>query len=247
MLRGIISGVTAMRAQVTNQEVIANNLANVNTAAYNKDTTTFSSFHDVFTMMFRGNDTPQVIGAMSSGAVVHDVKTIRSVGPVEYTGELLDVALPGGVYFAVETPSGVRYTRRGDFEISTDGYLTLGGFRVLGRSGPVQVGEYRTRAIGEDGAVVCDGVVVDTLNTYRFADESALVKEGTSLFRAEGTTPVLEENPGLITRALEKSSVDPVVEMVNLIAAMRAYEAAQKAIQSHDETLGMAVERVGRV
>jgi len=247
MLRGIISGVTAMRAQVTNQEVIANNLANVNTAAYNRDTIVFSSFHDVLTMMFRGNDFPQAIGGMSSGAVVHDVETVRSVGPIENTGELMDVALPGGVYSAVETPSGIRYTRRGDFEMSADGYLTLGGYRVLGRGGPIQVNEYRTRAIREDGAVTCDGQVVDTLNAYAFADESALAKEGTSLYNAGNTTPVLLDNPVLLTGALEKSSVDPVTEMVNLIATMRAYEAAQKAIQSHDETLGMAVERVGRV
>jgi flagellar basal-body rod protein FlgF len=247
MLRGIISGVTAMRAQVTNQEVIANNLANANTAAYNRDTTSFSSFRDVLTMMFRGNDFPQVIGGMSSGAVVHDVQTVRSVGPIESTGELMDVALPGGVYFAVETPSGTRYTRRGDFEMSADGYLTLGGYRVLGRGGPIQVNEYRSRAIREDGAVVCDGTVVDTLNVYAFRDEGVLTKEGTSLYSPGNAVPVLADSPALITRALEKSSVDPVVEMVSLITAMRAYEAAQRAVQSHDETLGMAVERVGRV
>ena len=247
MLRGIISGVTAMRAQVTNQEVIANNLANTNTAAYNKDTTLFTSFRDVLTMMFRGNYFPQAIGGMSSGAVVHDVQTVRSVGPIENTGELMDVALPGGVYFAVETPSGTRYTRRGDFEMSADGYLTLGGYRVLGRGGPIQVSEYRTRAIREDGVVVCDRSVVDTLNVYAFQNERALAKEGTSLYNAGNATPILVNNPALITRALEKSSVDPVTEMVSLITAMRAYEAAQKAIQSHDETLGMAVERVGRV
>jgi flagellar basal-body rod protein FlgF len=246
MLRGIISGVTAMRAQVTNQEIIANNLANAGTAAYNRDTTVFSSFRDVLTMMFNGNAFPQAVGGMSSGAVVQDVKTVRSVGPIENTGELMDVALPGGVYFAVETAAGTRYTRRGDFEMSADGYLTLGGYRVLGSGGPIQVNEYRRRAIGEDGSVICDETVVDTLNVYTFSDESVLTKEGTSLLNPGGATPQPVENPVLITRALEKSSVDPVVEMVSLITAMRAYEAAQRAIQSHDETLGMAVERVGR-
>jgi flagellar basal-body rod protein FlgF len=245
MLRGILSGVTAMRAQVRNQEVIANNLANVDTAAYNRDTTVFSSFHDALTMMFRGNDFPQALGGMSSGAVVQDIQTVRSVGPIENTGELMDVALPGGVYFAVEA-SGTRYTRRGDFEMSADGYLTLGGFRVLGSGGPIQVEQYRSRAIREDGAVVCDGTIVDVLNAYTFPDESVLTKEGTSLYNSGGTAPVPVQDPGLITRALEKSSVDPVTEMVSLITAMRAYEAAQRAIQSHDETLGMAVERVGR-
>lgn len=247
MLRGIISGVTAMRAQVTNQEVIANNLANADTAAYNRDTTVFSSFHDVFTMMFQGSAFPQAVGGMSSGAVVNDVRTVRSVGPIELTGEAMDVALPGGIYFAVETASGTRYTRRGDLEMSGEGYLTLGGYRVLGEGGPVQIGEYRSRSIREDGAVIGDGRVIDTLKTHAFADESLLVKEGTSLFDPGDAAPETIENPNLLTGALEKSSVDPVSEMVSLIYAMRAYEAAQKAIQSHDETLGMAVERVGRL
>lgn len=247
MLRGVISGVTAMRAQVTSQEVIANNLANAGTAAFNKDKTVFSSFRDVFTLMFRGNAFPEGIGSMSSGAVVKDIKTVRSIGPIENTGESMDVALPGGLYFAVQTAAGTRYTRRGDFEMSADGHLTLGGYKVLGGSGPINVREYRDRSIGEDGAVIGDGHVIGVLKTYKFADESALEKEGTSLFKAGAASPKAVENPTLLTRALEKSSVDPVSEMVSLIYAMRAYEAAQKAIQSHDETLGMAVEKVGRV
>lgn len=247
MLRGIVSGITAMRAQVTNQEVIANNLANADTAAFNKDKTVFSSFNDVFTMMFRGTAHPQGLGSMSSGSVVQDIKTIRTVGPIENTGEAMDVALPGGLYFSVQTASGTRYTRRGDFEMDADGYLTLGGYRVLGEGGPIQIGEYRTRAVREDGAFIGDGEVVDIIRTFRFDDESLLEKEGTSLFDPRGAQPELVEAPILLTRALEKSSVDPVSEMISLIYAMRAYEAAQKAIQSSDETLGMAVERVGRV
>jgi len=234
-----------MRSQVTNQEVIANNLANADTAAYNKDTTVFSSFNDVFTMMFQGDAFPQPVGSISSSAVVSDVKTVHSLGPIERTGEDMDVALPGGTYFAVETASGTRYTRRGDFEISVDGYLALGGYAVLGESGKIQIGDGRWRSVGQDGAVIVDGEIVDKLKGFSFDDESALVKEGTSLFNAKDAVSNEIENPTLITGALEKSSVDPVSEMVNLIYVMRAYEAAQRAIQSHDETLKMAVERVG--
>jgi flagellar basal-body rod protein FlgG len=247
LIRGIVSGITAMRAQLLNQEVIANNLANADTAAYNRDKVVFSSFNDALMYALRPSAFPVAIGRMSSGAVVQDIETIRSVGPIEKTEEPLDIALPAGDYLSVETASGTRYTRRGDLEVSGDGYLTVAGYKVLGKSGPVNVAGYGSKAIREDGAVLGDGKSVDSLALVEFKDESVLVKEGNSLFRPGSgeATPAL--SVVLIQGALEKSSVDPVSEMVNLIYTMRAYEAAQRAIRSHDETLEEAVNRVGKV
>lgn len=217
MIRGILSGVTAMRAQVRNQEVIANNLANVNTAAYNRDKVVFTSFKDTLMYAMRPSAFPLEIGGMSSGTVVEAIETIHSVGPIEVTGNPMDVAFAGGQYLAVETASGPRYTRRGDIELSADRYLTVGGYKVLGKSGPIKVEGFETKSVREDGAVMV-------------GDEAVAVK---FVSVAQG--------------ALEKSSVDPVVEMVNLIYTMRTYEAAQRAILSADETLQQAVNKVGQV
>lgn len=247
MIRGVLSAVTAMRAQVRNQEVIANNLANANTAAYNKDKVVFTSFNDTLLYAMQPSEFPIYVGGVTSGSLVETIETIHSVGPIEVTGDPMDIALPGGQYLAVETVSGTRYTRRGDFEVSLDGYLTVGGYRVLGGSGPVNMQGLGQRSILEDGTVMRGDTAVDVLPLWTFADERALIKEGTSLFNPNGMDAVKVEGVSVAQGAIEKSSVDPVVEMVNLIYTMRSYEAAQKAVAAADETLDQAVNKVGLV
>jgi flagellar basal body rod protein FlgG len=247
MIRGILSAVTAMRAQVRNQEVIANNLANANTAAYNKDKVVYSSFNDALMYAMKPTAFPSALGTMSTGSVVEAITTIHSVGPIEVTGNPMDIALDGGQYLAVETASGPRYTRRGDIELSADGFLTVGGYKVLGKSSPVQVEGFLTKSIREDGAVMVGDEAVDFLPLYEFADESALIKEGSSLYNPGEAEAVAVKSVSVAQGALEKSSVDPVVEMVNLIYTMRTYEAAQRAVLSADETLQQAVNKVGQV
>lgn len=199
MIRGILSAATAMRAQVLNQEVIANNLANVDTVAYQKDKVVFQSFHDV--LMYRFDQLTQTaIGGFSSGTVLHDISTMDNIGALETTGRSLDIALPQGTYLAVETPAGTRYTRMGNLR-----------------------------------------------SVFSFSGDYELQKEGNSLFRLAGGNAISIESPRVLVGVLEKSTVDPVSEMVALISSMRVYEAAQRALRSHDETLEQAVNRVGRV
>ncbi len=241
MIRGFISGLTAMRAQILNQEVIGNNLANANTAGFQKDRVTFSSFHDALMYRLEQGCFPAPIGHHSGGTVLHEIETDRAAGPLQVTNNPLDIALGPGQYLAVGTEQGVRYTRRGDLSLSPDGFLTVGGYRVLSRSGnPISVDGSPT--ISRQGVVSVAGEGVDTLGVV--TGGFSLIKEGDSLFRIGD--PVACE-PSITVGALQESSVDPVSEMVNLIAAMRAYEAAQKAVSAHDETLGHAVNRVGKV
>lgn len=246
MIRGILSGVMAMRAQVLNQEVIANNLANADTAAFNKDKAVFSSFHDVLMYMCEPSRFSVPIGGYTGGTVIQDVETIRGVGPMETTGNALDIALPAGEYLCVQTSSGNRYTRRGDLQIDGDGKLLAGGFQVLGKNGAIQVSG-RSCYISEDGTVMNGDTAIDVLRVVRVLNEDDLVKEGNSLFIADDSNVRTVEVPHLMCGALEKSSVDPVGEMVNLIRAMRSYEAAQRAIKSHDDATDKAVNQVGRV
>jgi flagellar basal-body rod protein FlgF len=246
VIRGILSATTAMRAQVLNQEVIANNLANADTVAYQKDKTVSRSFYDVF--MYRFEPFSQTaIGGFTGGTVIHDIATLSATGPIEATENPLDIVLPEGTYLSVETPSGTRYTRMGNMEIS-DGYLTVSGYRVLGKNGPIQADGQGTYSITENGSVLGNGQEIGSLAVFSFSHgDSVLRKEGNTLFRAGNQAPLSIESPELVVGALEKSTVDPVSEMVNLISSLRAYEAAQKALHAHDETLEQAVNRVGRV
>ncbi len=108
MIRGILSATTAMRAQVLNQEVIANNLANADTVAYQKDKTISRSFHDV--LMYRFEPfTQTAIGGYTGGTVIHDIATLGVTGPLKPLRIRWILYLPRGTCLSVETPSGTRY------------------------------------------------------------------------------------------------------------------------------------------
>lgn len=244
MLRGVVSGIMALRAQVVNQETIANNLANTTTAAFNRDTSVLKSFNDalMYRMSQKGS---QGIGMYAAGTTLQDVKTVHNVGPKENTGNPLDIALDDNCYLCVETPGGIRYTRRGDLERSKEGDLFSAGFNVLGENGTVNVPKGEITIL-EDGTILSDGEFADKLRLVSFPDRHKLKKEGASLFKAEDMAIFVGEGK-VIQGFLEKSSVDPVFEMVSLISTMRLYEAAQKVIKSHDETLEAAINKVGKV
>lgn len=243
MLRGILSGVMAMRGQVLKQEVIANNLANVNTNGYKKDEATFHSFRDM--LLYRLEPlTQQVCGDWSVGYVMHEIRTVDDVGPAEVTGDPLNVFLPQGVYLAVEAENGTRYTRCGELTVSPEGYLSVNGHPVLGENGLIRLGNKNDARITEDGRVWEGERQVGTLALWSL-NKNDISKEGGSLVTCGDVRRA--ENVRLMVGAVEKSSVDPVKEMVELVSAMRSFEAAQRAIRAHDETLDHAVNRVGKV
>ncbi|HHY68585.1 MAG TPA: flagellar hook-basal body protein [Bacillota bacterium] len=246
MIRGILSATTAMRAQVLNQEIIANNLSNADTVAYQEDKVTFTSFRDVLMHRMEFRSQPVPVGWFSNGTVAQDIVTSTETGPIQNTDNPLDIALPPGAYLAVETPQGTRYTRMGDLRVK-DGYLTVSGYTVLGINGPIQVENYKTCYVSEDGTVFAGDDEIGKLALYSFTDGANLRKIGNSLFSPEGSGGNLLESPSLTVGALEGSTIDPVYEMASLITSLRSYEAAQKIIQAHDETLDQAINRVGRV
>ncbi len=245
MIRGVLSAATAMRAQVLNQEVIANNLANAATVAYKKDKVVFQSFHDA--LMYRFDRLTQTsVGGYTGGTVLHDVRVMNDTGAVETTHNPLDIALPRDLYLGIETDAGIRYTRVGNLE-KRDGYLTANGYRVLGGSGPIQVETGKCYSISNGGHVLEDGEPVDKLSVFSLSDNSSLMKEGNNLFIIPSSALNIVESPDISVGTLESSTVDPVSEMVSLISSLRTYEAAQRALRAHDETLEQAVNRVGRV
>ncbi len=236
-----------MRAQALKQEVIANNLANADTVGYAQDKLVISSFHDVLMSRLSPSSLPVSLGSYPSGATTHDICTIHGVGPMETTGNPLDIALPHGRYLGVETPYGTRYTRRGDLQLSGEGFLTVAGYRVLGTTGPIRADSDSSIYISQDGSVMSGDNPIAALDIVEILGDDALVKEGNSLYRADPYRVSRPRDTILLLGTLEKSSVDPISEMINLIQTMRVYEAAQRAIKSHDDALDQAVNRVGLV
>nr|WP_307991063.1 flagellar basal-body rod protein FlgF [uncultured Niameybacter sp.] len=254
MIRGLYIAGTGMNVQTKRLDVISNDLANVNTTGYKKDEAVVSSFNEVLTYRMKDmeNNVPNngAIGTMNFGARIDEIYTQFAQGSLIKTDGLVDVALQGDGFFAVETPEGVAYTRDGKFSINSEGNLvTKEGYAVLGENGPIEIGEdYLNNGgkltIGEKGEITLDGQLIDTLELVKFADNRALTKREDNLYIGNGQGDTFEGT--VIQGYTESSNVNPVTAMVDMITVSRAYEANQKMIQVHDTLLGKAVNEVGR-
>ena len=194
---------------------ISNNLANINTNAFKRDNL---SFHRTLSMK-----------SLS--------RIDFSSGPIRHTGNKLDVALNKQGFFKIRTPAGVRYTRDGAFTLNADGTLTtLKGDTVLGQNGPITI-EGGNVSIQSDGGVLVDNEPVDKILVVNFKDLHLLKKEGYSryVYQGQESESFTAENIEIKQGYLEKSNVSPTEEMIKMIEAYRAFESAQKAIQTIDE------------
>ena len=168
---------------------------------------------------------------------------------MDRTGNPLDLALAGDGFFVISTPDGERFTRNGHFTLTNEGVLTTAdGNAVMGEGGEIRLPAGTTN-IGPDGTISVDGQTVGKLRIARFADPSALVRAGSSLFAVgtPGVEPEDMDNPALRQGMLERSNVSTIEEMVSMITTFRFYEADQRAVQMQDGALGRVVNELGRV
>lgn len=233
-----LSGATLKQAQM---DIISQNLANVNTVGYKRDKISFQEY--LVSSMNGRTESPDGRTMSSYGTVDTDFVP----GSVVHTGNSLDVALDGSGMLSLENG---QYTRRGDLHLDSEGYLVnQGGIKVLGSGGPIRITDSGRIEISNTGevSVISAGIssVIDKLKVVEFSDPSVLRKAGESSFTAgqAGT-----EAAGSIRQGyLEKSNVDAVKEMVQMITALREFETLQKAIQSYDESLGRVLSDMSRI
>ncbi len=242
MLRSLYIAGTGMLVQRKKMDVITNNITNAETAGYKKDTLLARSFGDL--LITRMNDN-QYIGPLNTGVHTDEVITDFTQGNMEQTEMLTDLALQGQGYFTVSTPRGERYTRDGSFAVSSNGYLmTSEGFPVLGNNGPVYVGNGEF-GIDEKGNVSVNGKTTDRLRIVSFANPAALRKEGGGLYAGAGA--VRDDTTTVKQGFIESSNVDIAEEMIKMIEVSRSYDTNQRMVKMIDESLGKAVNDVGRV
>jgi flagellar basal-body rod protein FlgF len=244
MLRGLQIAASGMLAQQLRHETIANNLANADTAGYKADQSVFRTALDVAIWRLgdhrRGIPAPQV-GSISFGVRVDGVTTDVRNGAIAHTGRPLDVAIEGDGFFVIDTPQGARYTRDGAFRHAADGTLvTADGMPVMGTRGAIRSAGISI-TIAANGDVLANGQVIDRLRVVQLQNA---VKEGANRFSGEAQ-PLQQFT--LQVGALERSNVSVVQAMVDMIMAMRAYEASHRAVLAQDETLQKAVNDVGKV
>jgi len=158
------------------------------------------------------------------------------------------LAIDGDGFFVVSTPEGEAYTRNGNFHIASDGALmTSDELPVLSDNGPIVVGE-KEFEIGMDGTITIDGEAFGRLMVVDFEKPYQLEKTAAGLFRTLPEANRIDTEYAYLRQGyLEKSNIDIVREMVDMIASYRNYESDQKAIQILDESLSKTVNEIPRV
>lgn len=225
MLKGIKEVAADMTARIFRNDAIAENLANVNTAGYKAQ----RAFRRILNQVSISQGSQSELGVKTS--------TRFAQGEVEITQRPLDVAINGEGFFVIETPQGQRYTRCGSFTISPAGMITAHtGDVVQGSGGPIMINGSQV-TIGRDGRVFVDGDEVGSFQIVRFANPSDLVREGNNYAAGDQVPiPLDPDEINLVQGALERSNVNPIDEMVEMIAIQRGFESDQRAIRLQDES-----------
>lgn len=257
MLRALYTAATGMTAQQMNVDVIANNLANVNTSGFKKMR---ADFEDLFyqTIAVPGTKTSATTENTSGiqvglGTRPVDIQKTFTQGEYQQTDNPLDLAIEGDGFFQVALPDGTTaYTRAGAFKkdgegqlVTSDGYVVQPGITIPQDATSVYVGVDGTVSVTQAGAT--ESSTVGNIELARFVNPCGLSNLGKNLYaptNASGQaltgTPGTEGFGGLAQNYLEASNVKVVEEMVNMIMAQRAYEVNSKVIKTSDEMIGIA-------
>lgn len=223
-----------MTSQLSRNDIVANNLANVNSTGFKRDV----SFFDVL----KQQDT-----------VVPDVKvaTDFSQGVIEDTGNSFDLAISGKGFFVVESENGPVYTRNGHFKVNSEGLLcTNENYPVIGEDGYISVTDDGLKAapftVHTNGDIFLDNVLVNRLKIVDFNNYTNLRKTPGNAFIARNADPVEVESVTILQGRLEKSNVDAVSEMIEMIDLQRQFESVQKVVNTIDQTTQRTATEIGR-
>ena len=243
MENALVVGLSAQMALNRNMEIIANNIANASTTGFKREAPLFEE-------LLVPVDDPQ--GSISGGGMVSFVRdwgVVRDMtaGPLEQTGGTLDVAVDGNGMLVVNTAAGERYTRDGHFKLDAQGKLvTSDGNPVLSDGGEIVIppGESEIK-IARDGTVSTRQGAAGKLRIVSFA-ASALSKEGKNLYSANApAAPATDAR--VMQGMIERSNVEPVVEMTKMIEVQRAYQHSTETLNATDDIIRRAVQRLGDV
>ncbi len=260
MLKNVYAPLSAGVAQERVMEILANNMANTNTTGFKEDNVSFASMLADPWPSYRTELPPAPFkldmrelhplhGSEMEYAALSEVKTDHRQGALQKTGNPLDFALEGKGFFSVMTPFGERFTRDGSFSLSPEGVLmTKGGFAVQGENGALTGLKEGNVKVLSTGEVYVGDRFVDKMKTTSFSDEKLLQRLGSNLWVHDG--PQANQSRGtaeLSQGYVEGSNVNPMRNLTNLITAHRTYEALQKAVKAHDESMGLSANKIGEV
>lgn len=248
----LLVGLSRQMVLERQMDVVANNVANVNTTGYKADRSLFEEF-----LNSRAHE-DNFVGRDRRVSYVQDRGTFKdlSQGALEQTKNPLDVSVDGRGFLVVQTPAGERYTRDGGLQINNQGQLvTASGYPVLGTSGPIvfQPTDKNINIASDGNVTVVEGnaridSVRGKLRLVSFADAQKLQKEGSNLYSADAGTAA---QPDLISRVrqgfIEKSNVNSVAEMSRMLEVTRAYTSISSMLQQQGDLRKSALDKLADV
>lgn len=250
MERGLYAAASAMLAQQTIQEALAQNIANANTVGYKQDNPTFKALHGMaLQRTLNSSGSGQPIGELGIGVQTDQPYTDWQKGAMSQTNNPLDVSLDPNQFFAVRATQGERYTRAGNFKLDGQGnLLTANNEPVLGvNNQPIVARGNGNVIIERTGSVKLNGAEVGKLKIVQ-ADTAQMRKDGNSLFAAAKPAAMrLVANADVHPGMLEQSNVDGVHALVEMMTVSRSFDMAQRALLTQDELLKHASSELGKL
>lgn len=230
-----LSGQMAMETRLA---TVANNVANMRTGGFRAEAVTFETVLSDYRK------------DRVNFATIGETTIDRAAGPIEATGNALDVAIVGEGWFGIETASGLAYTRDGRFTVSPEGDLqSLTGHAVVDEGGaPIQIELAAGPVIiGADGRIQQSGRDVGVLGLFELASDAKLSRYGDTAVLSERPGEAVEDRlaNGVRQGFRENSNVNAVQSITELIAIQRAFDHAQTAIADRNDALEQAVRTLG--
>jgi len=255
---GMYLAASGVLTNLYRQDVIANNLANVNTPGFKPDSVYQQArLPERLEDPVAGADPQRLLEQLGGGTLSHPTYTNQNQGALERSANPLDLAIQGDGFFMLEGESGnpadgFRLTRDGRFTLNTNGELVhaTSGRRVLDDNGqPITLDPAQPVHVDADGHVLQGGAVVARLNLVMADDPADLTKAGGSLFQVRGDNPeLLEPATGSVQQGfVESSAVDAIMTLNELMGATKSAQGSAQLMQYHDHILGQAIGTFGRV
>lgn len=225
---GLLAAARALRYWETRQQVLAHNLANVDTPGFKGER--------VFARL------------MEDRLVEAHAATDMSTGPLSPTGRPLDLALEGPGFFVVETPDGERLTRGGAMRIDESGRLvTEAGYPLLGDNGPLVLPP-GTVDIDQTGMVRVDGREIGRLRVEAAPEGVTLLREAGGLYRPDALRIPMDPARRKVRQGMiEASNVSAIESMVDMLTVQRSFAAVQNSVRVIDEVMATVANDLGRV
>lgn len=249
MFKGFYNLTSGMLTQQQNLDVVGHNLVNISTAGFKEERYTASTFDEV--MMNRVGNEEKIytdIGEASSMRVGSQIYTNYEQGVPEETDIPLDFAVYGEGFFAIQGAGGqMIYTRSGSFSLDDEGYLCFPGQgRVMGMDNqPILLSTDKIVSDRAGRLTTEDGGYLGQLGVFVFEDNEALAHNGDGFFTGEGAAPA--ENPYLYWKYLERSNVDMVKQMTEMLTCQRALQSAAQVAKMYDQLMTKASTDIGRL